>query len=70
MPTVVLNGEEHVLPEGSTVADAVRATGAADDGRGVAVALDGEVVPRGDWRGAPLAEGAHVEVLQAVQGGC
>ena len=70
MPTVVLNGEERPLPDGATVADAVRASGAAEDGRGVAVAVDGEVVPRGGWRGETLAEGARVEVLQAVQGGC
>jgi len=70
MPTVVLNGEQRALPDGATVADAVRATGAAADGRGVAVAVDGEVLPRGKWSEAELAGGAHVEVLQAVQGGC
>ena len=70
MPTVVLNGERRALPRGATVADAVRASGAAHQGsRGVAVALDGEVVPRGEWERTPLAEGRRVEVLQAVQGG-
>ena len=70
MPTVVLNGEERPLPDGATVADAVSASGAAGDGRGVAVAVDGEVVPRREWQRAPLPAGARVEVLQAVQGGC
>ena len=70
MPSVVLNGERQGLPQGATVADAVRASGAEESGRGVAVALDGEVVPRGRWRDTELAEGARVEVLQAVQGGC
>ena len=69
MPSVVLNGERRALPEGATVADAVRASGAAEGGRGVAVALDGEVVPRGEWATAPLGDHARVEVLQAVQGG-
>ena len=69
MVTVVLNGDERGLPEGATVADAVRASGAPEDGRGVAVALDGEVVPRGEWQATPLAEGGQVEVLRAVQGG-
>ena len=45
------------------------ATGAPSDGRGVAVALDGEVVPRGDWSTTPFREGQEVEVLHAVQGG-
>jgi len=70
MPTVTLNGRERSLPDGATAADAVRATGAAEDGRGVAVAVDGEVLARGRWADAPLPEGALVEVLQAVQGGC
>lgn len=70
MPAVVLNGEQRSLPEGATVADAVRAAGAAEDGCGVAVAVDGEVLPRGGWAEAALTDGAYIEVLQAVQGGC
>ena len=69
MPAVLVNGQERVLPEGATVADAVRAAGAAEGGRGVAVALEGEVVPRGQWEATTLAKGCQVEVLQAVQGG-
>lgn len=69
MPTVVLNGNDRALPDGATVADAVRETGAAPDGRGVAVALGGEVVPRGQWQIMQLEEGEQVEVLHAVQGG-
>jgi sulfur carrier protein len=69
MPTVVLNGDRQELPTGATVADAVRQTGAPGDGRGVAVALDGEVVPRGSWTTHELTEGERVEVLHAVQGG-
>ncbi len=66
---MVLNGEAFDLPEGATVADAVRAAGASDEARGVAVALDGEVLPRGEWQDTPLAAGAQIEVLRAVQGG-
>ena len=70
MPGVILNGEGRVLGEGATVADAVRATGtASDSARGVAVALEGEVVPRGEWETTELPDGCQVEVLQAVQGG-
>lgn len=69
MPRVVLNGEPRTLPDGATAEDAVRATGAPSDMRGVAVALDGEVVPRAEWASTPLAEGGRVEVLTAVQGG-
>ena len=49
--------------------DVVAASGAESEGRGVAVAVDGEVVPRGEWDEFELREGQRVEVLQAVQGG-
>ena len=66
---VLLNGEECELRDGARLTDAVEATGAPPDRRGVAVAVDGEVVPRGMWELTKLADGARVEVLQAVQGG-
>ena len=37
--------------------------------KGVAVAVDGEVVPKAQWAGTALVDGARVEVLTAVQGG-
>ena len=47
----------------------VELAGAPEGGRGVAVALDGEVVPRGEWASTELREGQELEVLHAVQGG-
>jgi sulfur carrier protein len=35
----------------------------------VAVAVDAEVVPRGQWAATELHDGARVEVLRAIQGG-
>jgi sulfur carrier protein len=66
---VVLNGERRDLDDGATVREAVSASGAPSEGRGVAVALDGEVVPRRRWDDVALREGQRVEVVQAVQGG-
>jgi thiazole synthase len=66
---IELNGEPHELGPRATLADAVRASGAGEGARGVAVALDGEVVPRTDWESTTLAEGSSVEVLAAIQGG-
>jgi thiazole synthase len=66
---IELNGEPRELPVGATLADAVRESGAEREGRGVAVALDGEVVPRAEWGSTTLAEGHSVEVLAAIQGG-
>ena len=67
--TIVLNGQQRELVPGETVAAALRALGLQPDARGVAVAVDGEVVPRSDWETVALAEGARVEVLTAMQGG-
>jgi sulfur carrier protein len=65
--TVTVNGAGHDLGVGATVADAVAAvTGQA---RGVAVAVNGEVVPRADWVRTELRAGDQVEVLTAAQGG-
>jgi sulfur carrier protein len=37
--------------------------------RGVAVAVNGEVVPRSAWPARSLSDGDRVEVLTAAQGG-
>jgi sulfur carrier protein len=66
---VLLNGEPRDLRAGATVVDAVDASGAPESHDGVAVAVDGEVVPRARWGDQALAEGQQVEVLTAVQGG-
>jgi thiazole synthase len=65
---VHLNGEARELGEAPTVEDAVRSAGGDPEARGFAVAVGGEVVPRGEW-GRPLREGDQVEVLAAIQGG-
>jgi sulfur carrier protein len=67
--TIELNGESTRLEDGATVADAVTITGVEPNGRGVAVAVDGEVVRRPDWSQTTLREGQSVEVVRAVQGG-
>lgn len=64
---VWINGEPRELAEGSGVRDALAVLGAPDTG--VAVAVDGTVVPRVDWADTELVDGAQVEVLTAVQGG-
>jgi sulfur carrier protein len=65
--TVVVNGEALELAAGATIDEIVRSLTAEE--RGVAVALDGEVVPRSAWAATTLRGGEHVEVLRAVQGG-
>jgi thiazole synthase len=63
-----VNGSPVELPEGGTLAELLAAAG-LDDFRGLAVAVDGEVVPRSAWSTARPADGQRVEVVRAVQGG-
>jgi sulfur carrier protein len=66
---VTLNGDEHELTPGATVQAAVDALALPAQNRGVAVAVDAEVVPRGQWGSTELHDGARVEILRAIQGG-
>jgi sulfur carrier protein len=64
---VTVNGEERSLPAQATVETLVDDFAAPP--RGVAVAINGEVVPRGEWPATVLQEGARIEVVAAIQGG-
>jgi sulfur carrier protein len=66
---VSLNGENSQVRAGDTVAMVLRDLGISEDTRGVAVAVDGEVVPRAAWESFALSADARVEVLTAMQGG-
>jgi sulfur carrier protein len=65
--TVELNGSPHELTDGATLAALMESiTGST---RGTAAVVDGEVVPRGEWRSYRLRAGQSVELITAVQGG-
>jgi sulfur carrier protein len=69
---VTVNGQQRRVPEGATV-DAVLSSllgeHAITRSRGIAVAVEGEVVPRSRWNCTAISEGSVIEVLTAVQGG-
>jgi sulfur carrier protein len=66
---VTVNGEPRRLPTGATVASVLELLDVTPGARGVAVALDGEVVTRSEWPQTELREGALLEVVAAIQGG-
>jgi sulfur carrier protein len=66
---VTINGERRRLPAGATVASVVELLDVGSGARGVAVALDGEVVARSRWPDTELAEGSLVEIVAAIGGG-
>lgn len=66
---IVLDGETMEFPAGACVSDLVeRVVGELPD-HGIAVALDGSVVPRSQWESTQLTDGARADLLTAVQGG-
>lgn len=64
---VFVNGERREVSAPVTLDQVLGLGGQAP--RGIAVAVDGEVVPRARHRTTSLAEGARVEIVTAVQGG-
>ncbi len=66
---LLVNGEPRQLPADATVASVIAMLDVAPGARGVAVAVDGEVIARSRWTDTPLHEGSMVEVLAAIQGG-
>jgi sulfur carrier protein len=64
---IIINGEPSDVTPNITVAALLEELEVP--ARGVAVAVDAEVVPRGAWETFAVVDGARVEVLIAVQGG-
>jgi sulfur carrier protein len=64
---VHVNGHPREVDASTTLGALVDAQ--VPDRRGVAVAVAGEVVSRATWDATPLADGTHVEIVGAVQGG-
>ena len=63
---VRVNADDLEVDDQTTVATLLQSLGYPD--RGIAVAVDHTVVPRSSWA-TTLSDGAHIEVLTAVQGG-
>ena len=65
---IKVNGES--VPLAAATLAALLAEKAVDTNqRGVAVALNGAVVPRAAWPATPLRPGDNVEIVRARQGG-
>ena len=68
MPTIRVNGESEPLV--AATLSALVADKAIDTAqRGIAVALNGAVVPRAAWDETKLKPGDNVEIVRARQGG-
>ncbi len=68
MSAIRINGREEPLSAAS-LAELLAGRGIADGARGVAVALNGAVVPRRRWSETPLQPGDSLEIVRPIQGG-
>jgi sulfur carrier protein len=66
--TIRVNGESE--PLAAATVEALLAEKAVDTGqRGIAVALNGAVIPRAAWGDTSLKPGDNVEIVRTTQGG-
>ncbi len=66
---IIVNGAEREVEPGASVATVIAVVAGDREGRGVAVAVNDEVVPRERWAELVLHDGDVVEALTAVPGG-
>jgi sulfur carrier protein len=66
---VAVNGTATEVPEGATIAGVLAEMKVPSAARGVAVAVQGEVVPRTEWVTTSVRSGDRIEVVGAIQGG-
>ena len=66
---LIVNGRPRRIPGAVSLKDVLASLGHGEGARGLAVALNGEVVRRAEWASTRLSERDRVEVLGAAQGG-
>jgi sulfur carrier protein len=66
---LTVNGDPMVLPGGSTIADVVARLVGRGDAKGIAVAVERDVVPRSAWPTTPARAGSCIEIVTAAAGG-
>ena len=64
---ITLNGSRHEIADGTTLDEVVVVFSLPD--RGVALAMNSEVVPRSVWASTLVLSDARVEVITPAQGG-
>ena len=67
--TIHVNGAPRPLSRGATVTTVVEEIATGTDREGIAVAVNGAVVPGPEWSTKELQDGDSIEIVRAVQGG-
>lgn len=68
MSSIRINGERKSL-DVATVNDLLRAEDVDPTARFVAVAVNGEVIPRGRWDSEQVKDGDDIEIVRPAPGG-
>ena len=66
---LIVNGKEVETGPDVTVEGLLEQSLKTDGRDGIAVAVNGEVVPKGSWGERTLQAGDRLEIIRAVQGG-
>ena len=66
---VSVNGDPMTVPVGSMISDVVARLLEGAEPKGIAVAVDLDVIPRSEWRTTPVRPGAPIEIVTAAAGG-
>jgi sulfur carrier protein len=66
---VSVNGDSMSVPEGSMISDVVARLLEGAEPKGIAVAVDRDVIPRSEWSITPVRPGAPIEIVTAAAGG-
>ena len=66
---LLVNGDPQQLDDGAHVEDVLVLLGRDRRGLGLAVAVNGQIVPRAEWPEHELSPDDRVEVLHAIGGG-
>jgi len=66
---IKLNGEEKVFEKELSLNELVRTEFNSDEPKGVAVALNFNIIPKQKWNETILKENDEIEIVHAVQGG-
>jgi len=67
MTNIIVNGEARHVADDASIADVVDLVSTTRNG--VAVALEGDIVPKSEWGATLVPAGAHVEIVTAAAGG-
>jgi sulfur carrier protein len=66
---LTINGKQESIEGSPTISEVIARLGKDPAGKGLAVALNGEVVPRSKWDQRRVETDDRIELLEAAQGG-